>query len=726
MKVEATVIFRLVLTVMICALCSSPALAQVIRPVRQFNTSGKIKAVKDGTVAITDRTGKSWQMRYTLRDDGRLKLNPNAVFTAQKADIRIVGAIGPEVVEKGYPIRVETYISDEGKLGAPVTKIAWADKNGFKPGVRVDRKKKDDRGLSACIISGNVEDIRPGRLTLKLPRSRFASKGRMTIPLSKDVKVTVATRDMSRVREGDQITEVAGVVLSTGDYIASKISIQMADGSATKTKGNRRKPEPAVETVSSTGGSYDRFSDDPVAPRELRSQHYLVKTDLSDRKARMLLDKLETMLALVSRYYGRLQTSVVQCYVVDDPARWSVEGLPPKILEKIKKKEGTTLTKKAVASNGMRASQSVIYSCGDAGVVQHEAVHAYCHSVFGDTGPTWYSEGMAEMGQYWKDGIREVDVDPRVLSYLRKAEEPKKLAEIVKQDQITGDSWEAYAWRWALCHLLANNPNYNRKFRDLGMGLMAGQSGVSFGKAYGSVAKQLTFEYDHFVRNVSNGYRADLCAWRWKHRFKDLEGSKPQKFDKILAKAGWQPTINVQQGIYYDCIAKGEWTLDGTGEKATADGIEAEEEPKPKPTTKPKMERKRKLTRPKSKKLELRGQLLGVIMQDYQLGEPFQIGAKGSFVAESDGQLYVRCGEPFGQLGDNKGTMTIYLRRSARKPPSKPPTAEGATEEGRGQQAPRTQQPQRRQPAPRAQQPPRGQQPDPRRRPQRLPAPPPI
>ena len=41
------------------------------------------------------------------------------------------------------------------------------------------------------------------------------------------------------------------------------------------------------------------------------------------------------------------------------------------------------------------------------------------------------------MGQYWSDG-NAVEVDQRVINYLRRAKEPKTLSQIVARGQITG------------------------------------------------------------------------------------------------------------------------------------------------------------------------------------------------------------------------------------------------------------------------------------------------
>jgi hypothetical protein len=60
---------------------------------------------------------------------------------------------------------------------------------------------------------------------------------------------------------------------------------------------------------------------------------------------------------------------------------------------------------------------------------------------------------------------------------------------------------------------------------------------------------------------------------------------------------------------------------------------------------------------------------MGVVMnvEKFELGEPFELGADGSFSAPSDGQLYLRCRDKWGALADNKGTLTIKLKAGGKK-----------------------------------------------------------
>src|SRR5690606_30887307 len=154
-------------------------------------------------------------------------------------------------------------------------------------------------------------------------------------------------------------------------------------------------------------------------------------------------------------------------------------------------------------------AKATVYAGARRGTPQHEAVHAYCSQSFGTTGPVWYSEGMAEMGCYWRENDPAVNCDEVIVRYIR-GSEPKSLNEIVNGNETTGDSWQNYAWRWALCHLLANNKNYADRFRPLGLGLLTKQD-VSFEQTYGAMAQEIAFEYRFFLQHLERGYRVDLC-----------------------------------------------------------------------------------------------------------------------------------------------------------------------------------------------------------------------
>lgn len=365
-----------------------------------------------------------------------------------------------------------------------------------------------------------------------------------------------------------------------------------------------------------------------------RSRHYAVQTDMPREEAEELLQRLETMLVLISKYWGRPNSQSIDMYVVGDIEKWPPGLLDPQGLQSVLGGGGVTFgqTRQNSQTGEVLASRAVVYATADHGTPQHEAVHAYCILNFGRTGPTWYSEGMAEMGRYWQDKQKAVICDPEVVKYL-KSEPPKHLLEITSPAERTGDNWQNYAWRWALCNLLANNSNYAPRFHPLGMALLNAQR-TSFEDVYGPMAKEITFEYELFLKHFDNGYRVDLCSWDWKARFNPLQARAINA--KVKAAAGWQPSrVLVKSGQRIQYSTNGTWSLSKGGEKLTAAGA-----------------------------LNGTGRLEGVLFQDYKLSEPFELGAEGTFVAPSDGRLYVRCRDDWAGLSDNSGEISVKFQKA--------------------------------------------------------------
>src|SRR5262245_39144424 len=63
-------------------------------------------------------------------------------------------------------------------------------------------------------------------------------------------------------------------------------------------------------------------ADSTGKPAEYRSQHFLLRTDLPSKEAKELLTRLETMLSLISSYWRRTPSGVIECYVVKDLSAW--------------------------------------------------------------------------------------------------------------------------------------------------------------------------------------------------------------------------------------------------------------------------------------------------------------------------------------------------------------------------------------------------------------------
>lgn len=358
-------------------------------------------------------------------------------------------------------------------------------------------------------------------------------------------------------------------------------------------------------------------------------------TDLPAEEAKNLLVRLETMTKLVSEYFGSPLRKPIKMYVIKDFAVWpqsELEKMSADGLESVRSGGGLTTTTVRGIRNGPKLdADAVVYATADHGTPQHEAIHAYCGITFGETGPTWYSEGMAEVGQYWRENDKGVNAHPGVLEYL-KSNDPKPLMEIIDNPlEKTGDSWQNYAWRWAVCHLLGFNENYTARFKPLGMAMLTGGN-ANFNSAYGTQIPEIDFEYKLFLKDVEAGYRCDLCSWDWKTQFKVIK-AKPGSLAKINAKEGWQASRGlVESGATYHVSCTGTWKTQKDGADLTVAGD-----------------------------AQGHGKLMGIIFKDYALGEPFEIGAAETFVAPTDGKLFLRCQDEWGSLADNTGTVSVRI-----------------------------------------------------------------
>ncbi len=600
-----------------------------------FSGQGVVQAIHPGELVIRLADGEPQTFKIQDKDEDALSLDGGQfIFRNLTAKIAVKGTLPAEMLERGMYVRLNASLNRFGKSGQPIEHLTLVPVEQ-SPLKLVPESTPEDDNFVPCDIVGRVITNRRNKLLLAVPKSKLARRERAEFELSPNATFDIIADDLNRVGPGDTVDSFRGVTMSNGERIIREISIRLT--------GKRDKV-----TTSYSDELYQKFShlsDEPGQPRQESSDHFTLYTDISDRSAKVLLTKLETMYALIAKYYGRRPRQSIECFVIriePNPLRGRGQ-MPNRMVNRkywmsqlpevgiLKVEEGAGVT--ASVSNS-RQTRSVVFACNDHGVVQHESVHAYCAQTFGKTGPVWYSEGMAEMGQYWRPGNLAVQVDPVVIDYLTNAQQPKKMADIVRAGQITGDSWKAYAWRWALCHLLSSNPNYQRRFKQLGMNIMVGNND-SFDAAFGQVADQISFEYDQFVKNFDNGYRVDLCAWDWNTQAHQPKPAKTVKTN-VKAQMGWQATpLELTAGQSYDVICQGTWRTNASGDEVDADGGS-----------------------------DGKGRLVGVILHDYELSEPFTLGTKQRFVAPETGQLFLRCQDSWRSIDDNSGSVSAFFRLS--------------------------------------------------------------
>lgn len=603
-------------------------LAQELTVVRRQEWSGRIIAKTNHSLQLQTADGPSPEVLFQDRGVRAIPLPRGGGAVNSQTQVQVLGQVSLELLRPNHAVEVDLDLGRDGRVGAirrwqllPVDHAA--DNVQFVADPPSERNE-----LGAATVQGVVSKVNRGKLRLRLTPSEFSGKGGLELALSPDAFLQVTASDMVEVLVGDEALSLEALQLNTGDWIAGRIRVQLSPDRT----GVQADPQQQFQL------KYRHLSDQGQPPREVRSKNFLLKTDLSPRSAQILLDKLEEMFSVISKYYNRrsLDQPIV-CYVAQDLDLWGTEVEELREgLDWIQRRAGVT-----IASRLGNLRSAVVYACGDHQVVQHEAVHAFCHLAFGGTGPTWYAEGMAELGCYWRPGDAGVNIDPVVIRYLTTTD-PPSLADLVRPDQVTGDSWQAYAWRWALCYLLVNNPNYNQRFYRLGERLMPPGSNTSFPTEFAEVSAEIDFEYQQMMRHLGNGYRQELCSWNWKQKTFPIDG-RGRKSD-VAARGGWQATGGwVKAGQTYEVQAEGEWAVDSQPAFA-ADG-----------------------------QADGRGQLIGAILTkreataehgpSYLLSDEIPLAAQARFTATADGQLFLRCREPLTQIDDNQGKIKVTVRR---------------------------------------------------------------
>ena len=583
---------------------------------------GTLAAIRPGHLSLKDDNGKIWNVLVpppgrdvvTLASGQRLRF---------PADVQIVGSYPVTELQTGQILRFQGDVNRLGKTQGVLQAIQLVSDQTVTIGIKVLQAADKANAYSKCEIVGNFLRSAKGRLFVRIPpKNGFTRRSTLSFAVADDLRAELRTTDPGRARAGAKVIQLEVVRLNTKDLVAKTLRVEVnAQTSRAETLDER------------LNNKYSNLSDAKRQPRVIRSPRFTFMTDISDRQARILLDKLETMATLLTRYFGRGPKYQVEGFIVNDLRVWP-EGVLTEPTGVAKIREGAGICFTSSLGNQRRAK---LYACDDQGVIQHECTHGFCSLTFGSTGPTWLAEGIAELGQYWRLGQTAVDINPRVLTYLQQAKPKKKLLDIAVPGNVPAGNWRDYAWRWALCHMLAHNPNYATRFKPLAISLMQGTQGVSFSSVYGPLAPQISFEYRLFLQHMELGYRADLCAWQWNNKFRILK-SQQRAQAKIKARYSWQASgVTLQQGTSYDLAATGTWALEQDGSRYDADGDDTG-----------------------------RGALVGCVFRDYRLSSVMTLGKSATFRAPSDGQLFLRCQDNLNALGDNAGEIVVHLRRSPR------------------------------------------------------------
>lgn len=591
---------------------------QEITVVREFQLDGFVERLQGDEITVVAADGKAYSLRIQSDPLQPIGLKGGNAALNQPAAISVVGNVSPDVLEEGMTVAIQCDFDAEGRV-KEINSVELLPLESEPTGIDADPSGLQNGTRKARVV-GSIKSINKKRLVLSVPRHELAPRQKITLNPNLIKKLGYRSQSLNLVRSGDVVDSLSAAELSTGDSVIRGIQINLV-------KPRDQLDLSLDEQLRLKFRNESDLPNNNVKTWESPERHFLLKSDISDRQANVLMQKLEIMYDLLSKYYGRRPSQPIEVLVVEDFANWDLSEWDPRVINKVRLGEGITVYRR-VGPN----QQAVVFSANRHDVVQHEAVHGFCYLTFQGTGPLWYAEGIAELGMYWKLDDISVTASPAVIGYLR-SRQPQSLKRVINATEIEGEVWKAYAWRWALCHFLAHNPNYSELFRQLGPALMKELPQASFENTYRKQADELTFEYLQFMKDLEAGLRVDLTAWQWDDDLEKVENKPVQR--QIEANKGWQSTgAIVERGVTYETRAKGEWKLSSATPPTNADGDDTG-----------------------------RGRLMGVIFKDYKLSDEFELGVDPDFIAPSDGVLYVRCRDRMSLLADNDGEVRFAIRR---------------------------------------------------------------
>lgn len=319
-------------------------------------------------------------------------------------------------------------------------------------------------------------------------------------------------------------------------------------------------------------------------------------------------------------------------------------------------------------------------------LVLHEGTHAATNRVFGRVGPAWYREGIAELL-----GTHQL-VDGKLVMGVFPAD--KKLVEhwgrirIIKDELAEGKSMsipeivnlqardflnvEAYAWSWALQTFGHRHPKFAPLFNQLRTEMYLSTHGVSARFMRGYEANRLEFEiawqvflsqldygYDSSTETISNAPRNSA--------FGDAIETRQLQVDR-----GWQSTgLRVPPDTNIEIAARSQFQLAEEPAKRSGNKVLP---------SRPWISEPQGVTIEYYQQRPLGMLLAAVVNPDTldasSLARPTPIGRRGVINSGTGGVLYLRINERTDRMGDNKGKITVNMRKQP-LPTAPKPTGRG-------------------------------------------------
>ncbi len=206
----------------------------------------------------------------------------------------------------------------------------------------------------------------------------------------------------------------------------------------------------------------------------------------------------------------------------------------------------------------------------------HEATHCYMAALPIRNAPRWYHEGIAELfgtHRFRQDGtvmfrqLPDDEVEFRGhgrINTIRQDLAANGIPTLAAVRQINTNDLQrntGYAYAWAFCLLLDQNPRYAPKFHELAKDLGKGEFREAFDRIFAEDLAELSLEWRLFAESLQAGFDVGRAAVVFEPRPKLLPSGETQTTE-IRADRGWQSTgLRVTGDGQYRIRATGRFQL---------------------------------------------------------------------------------------------------------------------------------------------------------------------
>jgi len=296
-----------------------------IAVVREFQIDGFLQSLIGDEMTVVAADGKQYKLRIQARADQPIGLSGGDLALNELADIKVRGTISSDVLREGMVVALQCTLQKDGKL-SKIESAELLPLDALPEGITVQGEGDPGKSVNARIV-GRIKSLNKKRMVLSVPRHEFAPRQTVTFAPSAVTEWQYQTSSLRTLRTGDVVDRLAAAELSTGDSVVRQIQITMVEP--------REDLNLSIDEQLSL--KYRDESDElPESPKQWESpeRHYRLTADISERQAKMLMDKLEAMYSLLTVYYGRRPNLPIEVFVVDDPGKWDLSEWDPRVIRK--------------------------------------------------------------------------------------------------------------------------------------------------------------------------------------------------------------------------------------------------------------------------------------------------------------------------------------------------------------------------------------------------------